>query len=82
MTTSSRFQSQCGLGHCGTEVERAIFGPLGPRTILQVGDLNVERPADFGGTFLVLDVSHIAHDRRRVKHRDYSPGGTATLRVE
>jgi len=34
VATGSRPQLQCSLRHCGREVERAIFGPLGPETTL------------------------------------------------
>jgi len=40
---------QSSLGYCGPEAERDTLGPLGPRTNLEVGELNVKHPTDPGG---------------------------------
>jgi len=48
VATGRQPRPQSSLGYCGAEAERGTFGPLGPRTTLELGELNVKHPTDPG----------------------------------
>jgi len=70
------------LGHRGSEVERAAFGPLGPIRSMGAQGLEGGRPTDLGGaSWVAASATPDMLSEDPTRHCDpqyWSPGGTAT----